>query len=567
MHFHPNHRLLLFSSLFVWGACLFLWLCYGKPITGIDDANIYQVYMRNLAEGHGFVYQVGGEKVEGFTSVLWVLIGACVYRWLIAPELVLILLSVLIVNALIVVLNHQLNRLYGQEGFRVYHLFFMLLLLFVPGYFDWTLFTLMETALWSLLLTLLALRVSIVPAVVSPGASKDNLILSILLVLLLLTRPESMLWGPLLLALRIGLFRYSGYSWRDVFRYNLFPVMVFGTALISLILWRLWYFGYPFPNTYYAKVSSQPWGNLKTGARYLIEYILHFNPLVLLMYGLSAGWMYQFSRLPKPDAKMVTLLVWIVISLLNLFFPLLTGGDHFYLGRILQPLMPMTFMIFTYLFFQIIVVKLDAAPARILLGAQAGLLLVTAMLLPDQYRFYRYGNVTPPFQYEFYLAQKGREMGHQMNNFFYPVANKPVWGVLCAGGIAYSYDGVTLDLLGLNNVAMAHANPVKPADRPKNHGSFDKEVFYTQQPDIMYPTQFVQISTFSPGPYEQSDTFQNDFFARATDHIHQDPRFKSLYVPVLLTSKAKGDVLYAYFRRRYLEQLDLQSYELKYLSE
>ena len=40
-----------------------------NPLTGIDDANIYFVYARNLANGHGFVYNIGGERVEGFTSL------------------------------------------------------------------------------------------------------------------------------------------------------------------------------------------------------------------------------------------------------------------------------------------------------------------------------------------------------------------------------------------------------------------------------------------------------------------------------------------------------------------
>ena len=56
------------------------WWGYGNTAIGTDDANIYFVYMRNFAEGHGFVWNVGGEKVEGFTSLVWTLIGALCYR-------------------------------------------------------------------------------------------------------------------------------------------------------------------------------------------------------------------------------------------------------------------------------------------------------------------------------------------------------------------------------------------------------------------------------------------------------------------------------------------------------
>src|SRR5215510_1767079 len=53
---------------------------------GIDDANIYFVYAKNLALGHGFVYHPGGERVEGFTSLLWTLLCAAAHRVAARPE-------------------------------------------------------------------------------------------------------------------------------------------------------------------------------------------------------------------------------------------------------------------------------------------------------------------------------------------------------------------------------------------------------------------------------------------------------------------------------------------------
>ena len=69
---------------------------------GIDDANIYFVYAKNLALGHGFVYHPGGERVEGFTSLLWTLLCAAAHRlaarpepWLIVPPMIAIAVVVL----------------------------------------------------------------------------------------------------------------------------------------------------------------------------------------------------------------------------------------------------------------------------------------------------------------------------------------------------------------------------------------------------------------------------------------------------------------------------------------
>ena len=72
----------------------FLYL--GRPSIGIDDANIFMNYARHLSGGEGFVFNTGGEKVEGFTSLLWVLLCSLFYlitahpEWLIMGFLLLI---------------------------------------------------------------------------------------------------------------------------------------------------------------------------------------------------------------------------------------------------------------------------------------------------------------------------------------------------------------------------------------------------------------------------------------------------------------------------------------------
>src|SRR5436190_15021601 len=70
------------------------WWLLQAPATGIDDADIFLVYARHLSTGSGFVFDAGGQHVEGFTSLLWVLICAAVVRLSAHPEVVLLFLSV-----------------------------------------------------------------------------------------------------------------------------------------------------------------------------------------------------------------------------------------------------------------------------------------------------------------------------------------------------------------------------------------------------------------------------------------------------------------------------------------
>ena len=74
------------------------WLLH-SPSTGIDDADIFLVYARNVSAGHGFVFNPGGDRVEGFTSLLWVLTCSAVVAATEHPEAVLLILCVVLLSA------------------------------------------------------------------------------------------------------------------------------------------------------------------------------------------------------------------------------------------------------------------------------------------------------------------------------------------------------------------------------------------------------------------------------------------------------------------------------------
>ena len=162
------------------------WNANGRSLIGVDDAQIYFVYMQHLADGHGFVYNVGGEYVEGFTSLLWTLIGALIALVHLPLEYTLLSINVLLIAFL-------LSRLWGYidtEKFISWKsILFLGMLFFTPGFIEWTILSLLETGLWTTLLGLIALGI----------IEKRNVgYMSVLLGLLVLCRPEAMLWGMVL---------------------------------------------------------------------------------------------------------------------------------------------------------------------------------------------------------------------------------------------------------------------------------------------------------------------------------------------------------------------------------
>src|SRR4051812_39536185 len=95
----PNKRrfpIFVAALLLVGAATVILWLILDRPATGIDDADIFLVYARHLSVGDGFVFNAGGEHVEGFTSLLWVLICTVAVHLTTHPEPILLITSVVL---------------------------------------------------------------------------------------------------------------------------------------------------------------------------------------------------------------------------------------------------------------------------------------------------------------------------------------------------------------------------------------------------------------------------------------------------------------------------------------
>lgn len=123
------HALLLTT----FGCGVAYWLIGMPPLLGAEDAAIGFRYARNLADGFGIVFNPGGEHVEGFTSLSWLLISAAVYAGFgeagLEPTLSIVSLALTVFAVAVVVrlLEHVSGRgapfwtgvawLAGQAGF------------------------------------------------------------------------------------------------------------------------------------------------------------------------------------------------------------------------------------------------------------------------------------------------------------------------------------------------------------------------------------------------------------------------------------------------------------------
>jgi hypothetical protein len=444
----------------------------GLPLTGIDDAHIFFVYGQNLASGEGLVYNPGGEQVEGFSSLLWLLIitlGNLVFA---EPHYFLLVVSVVLISAAIAVLVLEVDR---SKAIGLSGIILIAWIISSPSYVSWMSLAMMDTALWSALL--------IIGVVFALSGRIGGL--TVVATLMVLARPEGMLWVPALIlvaALPVWVERGPLAALRAVWP----AIVAYLVTLAALTLWRLWTFGYPLPNTYYVKMSPDTFYNLGQGFNYMVAF-LYRNPMVLVgvipaIVALLVNGRWFATAIIRPgsargDDPRLRYVAVSLIALLAMLVPVYMGGDHFGNFRFYQPVWPL----FILPAFALVGVLKVEAP-RPVGYALALVMILAAFLLPQANWFNQaYSN---SLAHEIAIAQEGQDLGQTMNTLFDD--EYPAVGVIRAGAVAGAYQGEVVDLIGLNNTAMAHA----PGDRKglKNHAAFNADVFFSQQPAILLPT-------------------------------------------------------------------------------
>ncbi|MFA3920810.1 hypothetical protein [Ruegeria hyattellae] len=488
------------------GAALAWLLSGGLPAIGIDDAAITRSYAENVANGAGYVYNVGGERVEGSTAFLWVGILILAYSLTPTPELLIIALCAAFALAAVYTTLRLVRALTDwleiAPGPAIWVL--SVCLIASPGYFMWSVWTMMELALWSMMLIwMVFLLARLVEDDRGPGNTACLLVAAALMPLV---RPEG-------IATAIGLLLLSGVlaprSWRALGG----SVVVALASFAAVTSFRLSYFGQPFPNTFYAKVSSDKVQGLKDGLKYLFDFMLSspFTEILAAIWLGAAIWAVIGTAQSRPGARALLVIAATIFGILSLYAAL--GGDHFALWRFYQPVAPLLPVGLALLVAGAVApIAARALKGPVTIAAMA--VAVGALVLGWMHYYQSRFNIRK----EYTLVEQGLGFGHFLNE----IEPLPTIGVGPAGGIALAYDGEILDLLGLNWVEMAHANPVKVGMR--NHASFDKDTFWKHTPDVLAAFNRPCAEGNSLAFWSHADT--------AFDGLYSDDKFRSAYVPV-----------------------------------
>lgn len=471
----------------------------------IDDAFIFFRYADNVMAGHGAVFNPG-ERVEGFTSPLWLVLLTVGRALGVRYEAsVLVLGTAFALGA--VVSTWFLARTALSPAAAVLPTVLMAL---HPALSMWAVHGL-ETSLFLMLVTAGA-AVSYLPGAGSAWAS------GLILGLAVWTRPEAGLFAAVLMgatALR-----------REPLRAAKMAAAVAAVAA-PLAMARLAYYGALAPNTFYAKTGGGL-GRLVFGVGYAKRFAVSHLPLVAACVG--AVWLVatgRRSRAGAPDVVADSL----VLGGLWSVYVVWVGGDGFPGYRFWLPILPFAGVVAAWALEQLAerrVWRPWAVPAT----GIALSVIVAAAAAPAAIREHQTGR-----EFTAKMSAVGRWLGEH-------VPPGTTLAVNYVGAVPYYSELPTIDMLGLTDPEIART-PIRGRFRFPGHAKGNGASVLERRPDLI----LMGGVYLEPEPMAELNPELT-----TEDEIAADSVFAELYALVQVRiASPDGQRWFAFYKRRDLD--------------
>lgn len=332
MRWYPLLVVLAVLALGLYQAGALRWSC--------DDIFITLRYVDNLFSGHGLVYNPG-EHVEGYTHFLW-LVLLLIPNWLgldpVGASQFLGLLSFAGVLVIFSSISYKLNR-------RSMAFFLPMTPLVLAVHRDFAIWA--TSGLETMFFTFLLSAAFYLYFIAGVERRKRIVATGLLLILATMTRPD----GALIYVLANTFLLAGGLLWRRRPKEVAIELGLFNLAFVVLyvpyFIWKLSYYGYVFPNSYYAKS-----GNLSFFSRGFFYLWLYFRayvtswlfllavPALVVSWGRTSGGAARRLRSLVSDPRLSGVTFAFVGALAyGILFVARVGGDFMY-ARFVIPMVP-----------------------------------------------------------------------------------------------------------------------------------------------------------------------------------------------------------------------------------
>ncbi len=480
-----------------------------------DDAYISFVFSRNFAE-HGQLAFNLGQPVEGYTNFLWTFVLGLAMVVGIGPEWssrVLATLCALVTLCLVVKI---LDRVLGRRS--AWATMPALLLASSSGFACWTSGGL-ETQLYTVLVT--GALDALVAAASEPRALRR---VGVLLALAAMTRPE----GPMIAAVfgavwlgRLVLGRLRPAPGAPAPRWQLrnetLAIVWFLALWGPWFAWRWWYYGWPFPNTYYVKATG-PWASPEMPRQMIgngLYYVWVWLRQTHVLYALPIAVIGLVAARPRTPRSLLAITC-AVFAAVYLAYTISVGGDFMGLHRFIMPMFVVAALAVS-LGTEWLAGKLPARAAPALAVLVVGAFIVTQVSLTRA--SVRWGNfaadrgIDTPAYLMVYTADRAA-IGRAMAGCFTDQDFSIVGG---AGAQPYFGRMRAIDVFGLVSETIAHDEPrIRPRAGHTKFGS--DRVLAAYDPTFVFSCYAIHARPAQP-PLPCAGFWLGRGYERVTMHI------------------------------------------------
>lgn len=317
-----------------------------------EDSFITYRFAQNLANGHGFIWNIGEAPIEGFTNFLWLVICSVLIKLgAYVP------LSSQIIGVLFSLGTMWITHLFASKIMHMNQAYSFLPVLFLgcSGPFSTWATSGMETNMFGFFILLACYFYALYW---KTNQCKHLKLGFFILFPATLTRPE----GFMIFALMIGLsaLLIPEFS-KKTLQNHIFGLAFYVIPFSVYFLWRYDYFGFPLPNTFYAKTGGGIDQHLRGLVHALYFYSYFILPFIipvlvyLILRALKVSDFFSFSapgfdikQLSKHIKKYIGMYQCLLIACTYTAYIIYVGGDYMAMFRFFVPILPMLYLIIGY---------------------------------------------------------------------------------------------------------------------------------------------------------------------------------------------------------------------------
>lgn len=269
----------------------------------IDDTYISLRYAKNLAQGHGLVFNTDqSPSIEGYTNLLWVLIESVGFKLYLSDTQILTYIKVIgiFLNLSSLILINKLTYILTKDKSSAY--LSALIFSLIPLFPLWAVGGL-ETPLYIFLIL-----ASLYLVKTESETGKLPLLSTITFLLLSITRPEG-----ILIFLTILITQHIIYK-KPLISLTI-PLTLFLFPYINYLYWKYSYYGQILPNTFFAKQSTFDLMHFQHRSYQLGPLLMYLSPLII------ATIIYIYQRNQSQIRKHLLFIIPLVLLYLTSYIP------------------------------------------------------------------------------------------------------------------------------------------------------------------------------------------------------------------------------------------------------